>query len=90
MYIIAEYATPHFGQMKGNPICRVMDWDLQNEYDDKGEMVIPRPRGDERAEEWFEKWSTGRTGFPWIDALMRQLRQEGKQGNVCLSASHST
>lgn len=27
--------------------------------------------------EKFEKWSMGKTGFPWIDAAMRQLRYEG-------------
>uniref|UniRef100_A0A3B1IC83 Cryptochrome circadian regulator 4 n=1 Tax=Astyanax mexicanus TaxID=7994 RepID=A0A3B1IC83_ASTMX len=25
----------------------------------------------------LEKWRTARTGFPWIDAIMTQLRQEG-------------
>ncbi|EXJ85577.1 hypothetical protein A1O1_05942 [Capronia coronata CBS 617.96] len=29
------------------------------------------------AEEYFQRWKYGCTGFPWIDALMRQLRQEG-------------
>ena len=23
------------------------------------------------------KWASGRTGFPWIDAIMTQLREEG-------------
>ena len=27
--------------------------------------------------EYSEAWSTGRTGYPWIDAIMRQLIQEG-------------
>ncbi|XP_034734251.1 cryptochrome-2 isoform X1 [Etheostoma cragini] len=27
--------------------------------------------------EAFAKWAEGRTGFPWIDAIMTQLRQEG-------------
>uniref|UniRef100_W5U707 Cryptochrome-2 n=1 Tax=Ictalurus punctatus TaxID=7998 RepID=W5U707_ICTPU len=27
--------------------------------------------------EALAKWAEGRTGFPWIDAIMRQLRQEG-------------
>lgn len=27
--------------------------------------------------EHFEKWKQGMTGFPWIDAIMRQLRSEG-------------
>jgi cryptochrome len=25
----------------------------------------------------FQAWADGRTGYPWIDSLMRQLRQEG-------------
>ena len=29
-----------------------------------------------QAEEWFQQWKFGKTGFPWIDALMRQLWQE--------------
>lgn len=27
--------------------------------------------------EALAKWAAGRTGFPWIDAIMCQLRQEG-------------
>ena len=27
--------------------------------------------------EALAKWAEGRTGFPWIDAVMTQLRQEG-------------
>ncbi|CAK42762.1 uncharacterized protein An16g01450 [Aspergillus niger] len=30
-----------------------------------------------QAEVWFRRWKEGRTGFPWIDALMRQLKNEG-------------
>ncbi|XP_043227438.1 cryptochrome-2-like isoform X1 [Amphibalanus amphitrite] len=28
-------------------------------------------------EEFLKAWSEGRTGYPWIDAVMTQLRQEG-------------
>ncbi|XP_074533576.1 cryptochrome-1b [Halichoeres trimaculatus] len=31
----------------------------------------------ERNPEALAKWAEGRTGFPWIDAIMTQLRQEG-------------
>lgn len=31
----------------------------------------------EEADVWFKRWKWGITGFPWIDALMRQLRVEG-------------
>ena len=27
--------------------------------------------------EALAKWSSGKTGFPWIDAIMTQLREEG-------------
>lgn len=27
--------------------------------------------------EALAKWSNGRTGYPWIDAIMTQLREEG-------------
>lgn len=32
------------------------------------------------------KWKEGRTGFPWIDAIMRQLRQEGWIHNAAREA----
>ena len=28
-------------------------------------------------DEYFEAWKEGRTGYPWIDACMIQLKQEG-------------
>ncbi|XP_064627650.1 cryptochrome-1-like [Lineus longissimus] len=32
------------------------------------------------------KWAEGKTGFPWIDAIMMQLRQEGWIHNICRHA----
>ena len=49
--------TPNFGQMRGNPICKQIDWDTNEEY--------------------LQKWKSGQTGFPYIDAIMIQLRTEG-------------
>lgn len=43
--------------MKGNPKCKQIDWD-----DD---------------EEKLNKWKEGKTGFPFIDAIMTQLKSEG-------------
>ena len=42
-----------------------------------------RPRGDRwsRSEEVFEAWKEGRTGYPLVDAGMRQLRAEGYMHN---------
>ncbi|XP_031553704.1 cryptochrome-1-like isoform X2 [Actinia tenebrosa] len=34
-------------------------------------------RDDNCVEEDLQKWKLGQTGFPWIDAIMAQLRQEG-------------
>ncbi|GAX79468.1 hypothetical protein CEUSTIGMA_g6909.t1 [Chlamydomonas eustigma] len=49
--------TPNFHKMEGNPICRQIDWQDNEEH--------------------FNAWREGRTGFPWIDAIMTQLREWG-------------
>ncbi|KAJ3005293.1 hypothetical protein HKX48_000764 [Thoreauomyces humboldtii] len=78
MYYAAEYATPCFDRIRGNPICRWIDWSLQNVYHADGTLISPRPASsDAEAEMYFTRWKEGRTGFPWIDALMRQLKQDG-------------
>ncbi|RKP18286.1 hypothetical protein ROZALSC1DRAFT_15342 [Rozella allomycis CSF55] len=65
-YYTAGYATPNFHRMEGNPICLQTNWRLK-EKDDV----------DEEASKHLEAWRDGTTGFPWIDAIMNQLRQEG-------------
>jgi deoxyribodipyrimidine photo-lyase len=42
-----------------------------------------RPRGDRwsRSRRAFEAWQAGRTGYPIVDASMRQLRREGRMHN---------
>nr|BAQ55221.1 cryptochrome1 [Chrysiptera cyanea] len=40
----------------------------------------------DRNPEALAKWAEGRTGFPWIDAIMTQLRQEGWIHNVARHA----
>ncbi len=77
MYACTEYCTPHFQQIRGNPFSRYIDWSLQNQHTPSGDIILPRPAGSSRDEEWFLRWKTGQTGFPWIDAVMRQLKQEG-------------
>merc|ERR1711976_761006 len=47
----------NFDKMKGNPKCKQIDWD-----DDEDKL---------------NKWKEGKTGFPFIDAIMIQLKQEG-------------
>ena len=54
-----------------------MDWHLPTVYDKSGEPVTPRPPGDPVSEARLAAFKSGQTGFPWIDALMRQVRVEG-------------
>ncbi|KAJ9609165.1 hypothetical protein H2200_006937 [Cladophialophora chaetospira] len=71
----------YFGQQIGNPVARFIPWHLQSRYQTgpDGKLVTDGTYivDDPKAEEYFQRWKHGRTGFPWIDALMRQLKQEG-------------
>lgn len=49
--------TQNFDKIEGNPICRHIKWDNNEEY------VLA--------------WKEARTGYPFIDAIMTQLRTEG-------------
>lgn len=60
-------ATPCFDKMMGNPICLQIPWKLQ----DSADSGTP----DDRAH--LKAWAEAKTGFPWIDAIMTQLRKEG-------------
>ncbi|KAK5209588.1 hypothetical protein LTR72_005019 [Exophiala xenobiotica] len=76
----AKIGVP-FGQAVGNPVARFIPWHLQSNYaiDEEGKYHSDGAYtvDDPQAEEYFRRWKEGRTGFPWIDALMRQLKQEG-------------
>lgn len=59
-----------------SPICA-----HRNQYDEEGSQ-LPRDQWqldeqDEIGEKLYQAWREGRTGYPWIDAIMRQLRLEG-------------
>ncbi|KAJ3114416.1 hypothetical protein HK100_001667 [Physocladia obscura] len=64
MYACAEFAV-------GDNFTRI------RVYDSEGVSITPRPLGDAVSEQRLAAFKEGRTGFPWIDALMRQLKQEG-------------
>ncbi|KAF2495633.1 DNA photolyase [Lophium mytilinum] len=67
-----------FSQTVGNDHCRFIPWHLRSKVDGPDGLVTGEYNIDSvEAEEWFQRWKTGRTGFPWIDAVMRQLKQEG-------------
>lgn len=55
-----------------------MPWHLPSKVDISTKRTTGEYEIDNNeAEEWFQRWKHGKTGFPWIDAIMRQLRQEG-------------
>ncbi|KAH8127418.1 hypothetical protein ACSS6W_002970 [Trichoderma asperelloides] len=79
MYFAAQAVLGQsFAQTATNPYCRFIPWHLPSKRDPAtglatGEYHIDKPE----AEAWFQRWKAGVTGFPWIDALMRQLKEEG-------------
>jgi len=79
MYFGAQAALGYsFGQTMYNSHCRFIPWHLPSKVDHDSKIVTGEYHIDSpQAEEWFQRWKYGRTGFSWIDALMRQLRQEG-------------
>ncbi|PYH82419.1 putative DNA photolyase [Aspergillus uvarum CBS 121591] len=82
MYFAAQAALGYaYAQTQGNKIARFVPWHLQSNYSQvpRGEHLLDGTYtiNDPQAETYFRRWKHGRTGFPWIDALMRQLKQEG-------------
>lgn len=82
MYFGAQAALGYsFAQTQGNKVARFIPWHLQSNYSKEplGEHMLDGTYNvdNEQAEVYFRRWKEGRTGFPWIDALMRQLKDEG-------------
>ena len=79
MYFAAQAALgANFHQTLGNPFCRFIPWHLPSKVDPGTGLTTGEYHIDsDEAETWFQRWKSGRTGFPWIDALMRQLIQTG-------------
>ncbi|KAL7626949.1 hypothetical protein AAE478_003724 [Parahypoxylon ruwenzoriense] len=82
MYFAAQAAIGFpFVQTLGNEYCRFIPWHLPSKLEPAdidsnaigGNYHVDSPQ----AEKWFKRWKTGMTGFPFIDALMRQLCAEG-------------
>ncbi|KAK2592170.1 hypothetical protein QQS21_010130 [Conoideocrella luteorostrata] len=79
MYFAAQAAIGvNFHQTAGNRHCRFIPWHLPSKVDpDTGLSTGEYHIDSDQAERWFRRWKQGVTGFPWIDALMRQLRHDG-------------
>ncbi|GLD96102.1 hypothetical protein PINS_up004780 [Pythium insidiosum] len=74
--------VPSFDTQENNPMCMQVNWKLQD---------LPQHDGDwdeetTTAMEQLRAWMEGRTGFPWIDAVMRQIEQEGWAHHVARHA----
>ncbi|KAK1931659.1 (6-4)DNA photolyase [Phytophthora citrophthora] len=75
--------TPNFASQERNPGCKQIEWRLRDEeyvthpeYDQQ-KPITPLDADEKLAMHQFQCWKDGRTGFPWIDAVMRQINQEG-------------
>ncbi|CAG8956965.1 hypothetical protein HYFRA_00012016 [Hymenoscyphus fraxineus] len=79
MYFGAQAALGHnFAQTINNEHCRFIPWSLPSDISPSTKLLAGTYKIDsQEAETWFQRWKYGMTGFPFIDALMRQLRQEG-------------
>lgn len=79
MYFGAQAALGYsFAQTNGNSHCRFIPWHLPSTISPENGLITGNYTVSSTIHEvWFQRWKHGRTGFPWIDALMRQLKQEG-------------
>ncbi|KAG7397474.1 Cryptochrome-2 [Phytophthora boehmeriae] len=74
--------VPHFDSQERNPLCKQIDWKLRDEEhvlkpESDHEEIVAKDADEKIALEHFQCWKEGRTGFPWIDAIMKQINQEG-------------
>ncbi|GMF10310.1 unnamed protein product [Phytophthora lilii] len=75
--------TPNFDSQERNRGCKQIDWRLREEdhisrpEDAQQETSALEDADEKLARHQLQCWKDGRTGFPWIDAVMRQINQEG-------------
>uniref|UniRef100_A0AAV1VDB8 Photolyase/cryptochrome alpha/beta domain-containing protein n=1 Tax=Peronospora matthiolae TaxID=2874970 RepID=A0AAV1VDB8_9STRA len=67
------HANPYFDKMEESPTCLQVNWRLHSIPEREDDMTDD----DKLARTQFEAWKNGQTGFPWIDAIMIQLKEEG-------------
>ena len=78
MYFGAQAALGYkYAQAHGNPICRFAAWHLPSDVDAQGMISGTYMVDSQEAEHYFRRWKHGCTGFPFVDALMRQLKHDG-------------
>ena len=62
------YTTPNFDVMVGNPIARQIPWKNVDTHDNDDDAIAKRH---------LQAWMDGQTGYPYIDAIMVQLKETG-------------
>jgi cryptochrome len=67
------HANPFFDKMEENPQCLQIDWRWHTIPENEEDLTDD----DKLARAQFEAWKEGQTGYPWIDAIMIQLKEEG-------------
>ncbi|EMD00586.1 hypothetical protein BAUCODRAFT_175264 [Baudoinia panamericana UAMH 10762] len=79
MYFAAQAALGYsFGQTYNNDHCRFIPWHLPSRIDVSTKLITGDYEVDDEVKQReFIRWREGKTGFPWIDAIMRQLKYEG-------------
>ncbi|POM68606.1 Cryptochrome, partial [Phytophthora palmivora] len=66
-------ANPYFDKMEESPTCLQIDWRWHTIPEKEEDLTDD----DKLARSQFKAWTDGQTGFPWIDAIMIQLKEEG-------------
>ncbi|EEY64676.1 cryptochrome, putative [Phytophthora infestans T30-4] len=66
-------ANAYFDKMEESPTCLQIDWRWHTIPEREEDMTDD----DKLARSQFQAWIDGQTGFPWIDAIMIQLKEEG-------------
>ncbi|KAF4047457.1 FAD binding domain of DNA photolyase [Phytophthora infestans] len=66
-------ANPYFDKMEESSTCLQVNWRYHTIPENEEDLSDD----DKLARSQFEAWRDGRTGFPWIDAIMIQLKEEG-------------
>ncbi|CAH0518271.1 unnamed protein product [Peronospora belbahrii] len=66
-------ANRYFDKMEESPTCLQIDWRWHKIPEKEEDMTDD----DKLARSQFKAWTDGQTGFPWIDAIMIQLKEEG-------------
>jgi cryptochrome len=64
------------GQLLWREFFTTMGYAYPNFDKIEGNPICRQIQWDDNAE-FFDAWKEGRTGYPWIDAIMRQLREQG-------------